>query len=130
MDCAVGWRERRLGEFFKIKHGFAFEGKYFAASGPFVLLTPGNFHEEGGFKLRDSKQKFYDGPVPDGYILERGDLLVAMTEQAEGLLGSPALVPESGLYLHNQRLGLVSDLDEGQIDKMYLYYLLNPVCRF
>lgn len=125
MNCATGWRERRLGDLFKIKHGFAFEGKYFATSGPFVLLTPGNFYEKGGFDPREGKEKFYDGPVPDGYILERGDLLVAMTEQAEGLLGSSALVPESGLYLHNQRLGLVCDLDEEQIDKTYLYYLLN-----
>ena len=34
-------------------------------------------------------------------------MLVAMTEQAAGLLGSPILVPESGKFLHNQRLGLV-----------------------
>jgi len=31
-----------------------------------------------------------------------------MTEQAAGLLGSSLLVPESGKFLHNQRLGLVS----------------------
>lgn len=30
-----------------------------------------------------------------------------MTEQAEGLLGSSAMIPLRGLYLHNQRLGLV-----------------------
>lgn len=30
-----------------------------------------------------------------------------MTEQAAGLLGSSILVPSSGKYLHNQRLGLV-----------------------
>jgi type I restriction enzyme S subunit len=34
-------------------------------------------------------------------------MLVVMTEQAAGLLGSPLLVPESGKFLHNQRLGLV-----------------------
>lgn len=38
---------------------------------------------------------------------EEGDLLVAMTEQAAGLLGSPILVPEPNKFLHNQRLGLV-----------------------
>jgi type I restriction enzyme S subunit len=40
--------------------------------------------------------------------LNQGDLLVAMTEQAAGLLGSPLLVPESNRFLHNQRLGLVT----------------------
>lgn len=31
-----------------------------------------------------------------------------MTEQAAGLLGSPILIPKSNLFLHNQRLGLVT----------------------
>jgi len=35
-------------------------------------------------------------------------MLVTMTEQAAGLLGSPLLVPESSKFLHNQRLGLVT----------------------
>ena len=35
-------------------------------------------------------------------------MLVAMTEQAAGLLGSPLIVPESDRFLHNQRLGLVA----------------------
>jgi type I restriction enzyme S subunit len=35
-------------------------------------------------------------------------MLVAMTEQATGLLGSPILVPETDKFLHNQRLGLVT----------------------
>jgi type I restriction enzyme S subunit len=40
--------------------------------------------------------------------MEEGEMLVAMTEQAAGLLGSPLLVPESDKFLHNQRLGLVT----------------------
>jgi hypothetical protein len=43
-----------------------------------------------------------------GYLLRKCDLIVAMTEQSEGLLGSCAFVPEDNLYLHNQRLGLIS----------------------
>jgi len=39
--------------------------------------------------------------------LKKGDMLVAMTEQAAGLLGSPILVPSSNKFLHNQRLGLI-----------------------
>jgi type I restriction enzyme S subunit len=48
-----------------------------------------------------------------------------MTEQAEGLLGSSALIPEDNYYLHNQRLGLITDLDEKKLDKKFLYYLFN-----
>ena len=62
----------------------------------------------GGYRDRGEKQKYYCGEIPEGFILSPGDLLVAMTEQAAGLLGSPIIVPESGIFLHNQRLGLVT----------------------
>jgi hypothetical protein len=48
-----------------------------------------------------------------------------MTEQAEGLLGSSALIPRSGVYLHNQRLGLVQIRDRKQTDQHFIYYLFN-----
>lgn len=91
-----------------IKHGFAFKSESFTDAGEYVLLTPGNFYESGGYRDRGDKQKYYVGDIPAGFVLSEGDLLVAMTEQAAGLLGSPILVPESGKFLHNQRLGLVT----------------------
>lgn len=103
-----GWVEKRLGELCDIKHGYAFEGEFFTNQGDYVLLTPGNFYESGGYRDRGEKQKFYAGPIPQDYVLTKGDMLVAMTEQAAGLLGSPIIVPESGKFLHNQRLGLVT----------------------
>ena len=103
-----GWVEKQLAELCDIKHGFAFDGEFFSSKGEYVLLTPGNFYEKGGYRDRGEKQKYYTGEIPDDYVLNEGDLLVAMTEQAAGLLGSPILVPESDKYLHNQRLGLVT----------------------
>ena len=102
-----GWVEKRLEELCDIKHGYAFEGEFFSNEGEYVLLTPGNFFERGGYRDRGEKQKYYTGEIPCDYVLNEGDLLVAMTEQAAGLLGSPILVPESDKFLHNQRLGLV-----------------------
>src|SRR5579884_4439521 len=115
----------RFAELFRVKHGYAFKSRFFDSSGPYALLTPGNFHEEGGFRDQGEKQKYYTGDVPEGFILSEGDLLIAMTEQAVGLLGSSAWIPESNRYLHNQRLGLIVDLDESRLDKRYLYYLFN-----
>jgi type I restriction enzyme S subunit len=103
-----GWAEKPLSQLCDIKHGFAFKSEFFTDSGDYVLLTPGNFYESGGYRDRGEKQKYYCGEIPDGFILSEGDLLVAMTEQAAGLLGSPILAPESGRFLHNQRLGLVT----------------------
>ena len=48
-----------------------------------------------------------------------------MTEQGPGLLGSSAIIPEGNLYLHNQRLGLVTDLDESVLDRKFTYFLFN-----
>jgi type I restriction enzyme S subunit len=121
----TAWRECKLGDLLQIKHGFAFLGEYFAGAGTHVVLTPGNFLEEGGFKEKSDKAKWYNGPIPGDYVLNKGDLIVAMTEQAEGLLGSSALIPRSGVYLHNQRLGLVQIRDRKLADQNFLYYLFN-----
>ena len=102
-----GWREAALSDLCDIKHGYAFEGEFFTTQGRYVLLTPGNFFETGGYRGRGDKQKYFAGPISREYVLSEGNLLVAMTEQAAGLLGSPLLVPESDRFLHNQRLGLV-----------------------
>ena len=119
------WRECKLGDLLQIKHGFAFLGEHFASTGTHIVLTPGNFYEEGGFKENGDKAKWYNGPIPENYILHEDDLIVAMTEQAEGLLGSSALIPRSGVYLHNQRLGLVQIHDHEQVDQHFIYYLFN-----
>jgi type I restriction enzyme S subunit len=119
------WRECALGDLARIKHGYAFKGEFFGSTGTHVVLTPGNFHEAGGFKEKAEKAKWYSGPVPEDYVLDAGDLIVAMTEQGEGLLGSSALVPRPGFYLHNQRLGLVTPSSAAVADRRFLYYLFN-----
>ena len=103
-----GWVVKPLSELCDIKHGFAFKSEFFTSEGDYVLLTPGNFYESGGYRDRGEKQKYYIGEIPRDYVLSEGDLLVAMTEQAAGLLGSSVLIPESDKFLHNQRLGLIT----------------------
>jgi type I restriction enzyme S subunit len=120
-----GWVEKPLASLCDIKHGFAFDGQYFRTEGEYVLLTPGNFFEAGGYRDRGDKQKYYDGPIPNGFILDEGDMLVAMTEQAAGLLGSPIIVPESDKFLHNQRLGLVTAKDDAPWVNDFFFYVFN-----
>jgi len=120
-----GTNQCKLGELISIKHGFAFASEHFGTEGPFVLLTPGNFLEGGGFRWLDEKQKFYDGPVPKDFILSPGDMLVAMTEQAPGLLGSTFFVPDGNKYLHNQRLGLIRVHASDRLHDQFLHYYLS-----
>jgi len=118
-------RELLLGKAMHVKHGFAFKGEHFTSDGKYMVLTPGNFLEGGGFREREGKERFYDGEFPNAYLLEQSDLIIAMTEQGEGLLGSTARVPANDRYLHNQRLGLVDRLDERLLNKRFVYWLLN-----
>ena len=121
----MSWRDIKLGEAFSVKHGFAFKSTYFSNAGSHLVLTPGNFHEEGGFRLKPGKDRAYCGDLPEDYVLKKGDLIVAMTEQGPGLLGSSAIVPDSNRYLHNQRLGLIESLDKSVLNKRFLYHLFN-----
>lgn len=118
------WHVKPLNGLAVILHGFGFQSQYFTSFGKFRLTTPGHFYEEGGFRELGDKQKFYDGPLPSGYVLNQGDMIVAMTEQADGLLGSAALVPIGGTYLHNQRLGKVKALSP-ELSIKYLYLVFN-----
>ncbi len=107
-----------------ITHGFAFASEHFASHGLYRLATPGHFYEAGGFRDVGEKQKYYVGPIPRDYVLQPGDVIVAMTEQADGLLASAAVIPEEQGYLHNQRLGRVTVLSS-EIQLAYLVYIFN-----
>jgi type I restriction enzyme S subunit len=122
------WISINLGDLIDVKHGFAFQGDFIhdEPRGD-VLLTPGNFAIGGGFK--GDKFKYFDGPVPDDFVLAEGDLLVTMTDLSKqsDTLGLPAFVPsrsDGRRYLHNQRLGKVLVKDKRAIDTRFLHYLM------
>ena len=121
----MSWKEIELGSAIRVKHGFAFKSEGFSDIGDFVVLTPGNFYEKGGFRIRPDKERYYVGEIPEGFVLHEGDVIVAMTEQADGLLGSSAWIPTSGKYLHNQRLGLIEITEPKTLNKRFLYHLFN-----
>ena len=120
------WSFLALGDLLRIKHGFAFPGAQFSddTSLP-TLVTPGNFVVGGGF--REAKVKTFRGDFPAEYEMSAGDLIVTMTDLSkEGdTLGLPALVPDTGRYLHNQRVGLVEILDSERADAQFLSFFLR-----
>ncbi|WP_066807757.1 restriction endonuclease subunit S [Sphingomonas asaccharolytica] len=109
------WETTRLADLIDIQHGYAFKGEYFTdRKTNDVLVTPGNFSIGGGFQL--TKPKYYDGPVPEGYVLQPGDVIVTMTDLSKqaDTLGYSAFVPASQVrFLHNQRVGKVALKDKG-----------------
>ena len=122
------WMEVKLSDIIEVKHGFAFPGEHIREELPGdVLLTPGNFAVGGGFK--SDKYKYFDGQVPEEYVLHENDLIVTMTDLSKqaDTLGYPALVPKPQhfRYLHNQRLGKVLIRDGAKVDKRFISYLLR-----
>jgi type I restriction enzyme, S subunit len=122
---AACWEPVRLGSLLAVKHGYAFKGEFFEDSGEAVVLTPGNFRVGGGLQLRDGKEKYYSAPYSEEFLLAPGDLLLAMTDlkQDAPILGCPIVIPDSGQFLHNQRLGKVVDVDAGRLYRLFAYYL-------
>lgn len=110
----MNWTNTTLGHLIDVKHGFAFQGKFFSDIGDYVLLTPGNCYEKGGLKLKGDKELYYIGEFPSEYLLKRNDLLIVMTDLVNiaPVLGGAFFIPKNNIYLHNQRLGLVKILNE------------------
>lgn len=74
------WKEYKMSDIFKVKHGYAFKGEYITNE-PHgdILVTPGNFSIGGGFKAE--KFKYYtDKNYPKEYELLAGDIVVTMTD--------------------------------------------------
>ena len=121
------WKYTTLGELCNIKHGYGFKGEYFSKfPTKNILLTPGNINIGGGFK--SDKLKYYEGPIPDEFILKEDDIIVPMTDLSkEGdTLGYSAKIPHNQnlTYLHNQRIGLITDINKNT-DNDFLYWLLR-----
>src|SRR6266478_6385794 len=113
------WQPTALADVIDVKHGFAFQGEFIHEEprGD-ILLTPGNFAIGGGFK--GDKFKYFDGAVPEGYVLKEGELVLTMTDLSKqaDTLGYPAIVPKprGPRFLHNQRLGKVLIKQGAELD--------------
>jgi type I restriction enzyme S subunit len=122
-----GWVETTLGEVCDIKHGFAFDGADFSNDVPEgnpLVITPGNFTEDGKLLFSEKNTKRFNGEMPSGFQFDVGDLVVVMTDLSSKMkiLGKPAFV-ETDDVLHNQRIGRVV-FSNDRIEKRLLYYFM------
>ncbi len=115
----------RLGELIKVTRGISLNGQYFSSDGEHIRLTLGNFdYHNNCFKEDKSKDNLnYTGKMREDFILNEGDIITPLTEQAVGLLGSTAKIPCSGKYIQSQDVGLVKCSDV--VDSDYIFYLIS-----
>jgi type I restriction enzyme S subunit len=126
-QCGEGWIKSPIGSICDIKHGFAFDGAEFSASIPDgnpLVITPGNFTEDGRLLFNERNSKRFNGDPPSGFLFDVGDLVIVMTDLSSKMkiLGKPAFV-ETNDVLHNQRIGRVVFKSE-RIEKRFLYYFM------
>ena len=119
-------KKYKLGELVEVTRGMSLSGQYYSETGTLIRLTLGNFNMNGGgFKENTSKTDIYfTGPVKEEYILQEGDIITPLTEQSIGLLGTTAIIPESGKYIQSQDVALIK-CKEDLIDPSFCYYLIS-----
>ena len=119
-------KKYKLGELIEVSRGASLKGDFYAASGKYIRLTCGNFdYRNNSFKENTSKDNlFYIGEFKAEFLLEKGDLITPLTEQAIGLLGSTAWIPESGKYIQSQDIAKITCKEE-LLDKKFAYYLIS-----
>lgn len=88
------FQTERLGEHVVLRKGLSYKGEFLVEESSLGLIGLDSFFPGGGFK--ESSEKAYEGPYKPEHVAEPGDVLLAMTEQQDGLLASPILVPELG----------------------------------
>lgn len=119
-------KKYKLGELLDVTRGASLSGEYYATEGEYIRLTCGNFdYNNNCFKENTSKDNlYYTGSIKPEFIMEKGDIITPLTEQAIGLLGSTAMIPESGKYIQSQDVAKIV-CKEGLLYPNHAYYLVS-----
>ena len=116
----------KLGEILYVTRGASLSGEFYATEGEYIRLTCGNFdYQNNCFKENKSKDNlYYVGDFRSEFLMEEGDIITPLTEQAIGLLGSTAIIPESGKYIQSQDVAKIV-CKEDLLDKNFAFYLIS-----
>ena len=119
-------KKYKLGEILDVTRGASLSGEYYATEGEYIRLTCGNFdYQNNCFKENKSKDNlYYVGDFKSEFLMEEGDIITPLTEQAIGLLGSTAIIPESGKYIQSQDVAKII-CKEDLLDKDFAFYLIS-----
>ena len=122
-------KKYKIGDLVQVTRGASLSGEFYATQGNYVRLTCGNFdYRNNCFKENQSKDNiYYTGGFKEEFLLEKGDIITPLTEQAIGLLGSTARIPESGKYIQSQDIAKI-DCNESLLDKDFAFYLISSDC--
>ena len=119
-------KKYKLGEILDVTRVASLNGEFYATEGEYIRLTCGNFdYQNNCFKENKSKDNlYYTGDFRSEFLMGKGDIITPLTEQAIGLLGSTAIIPESGKYIHSPDVAKII-CKEDLLDKDFAFYLIS-----
>ena len=119
-------KKYKLGEILDVTRGASLSGEHYAIEGDYIRLTCGYFdYQNNCFKENTSKDNlYYIGEFRSEFLMKKGDIITPLTEQAIGLLGSTAIIPESGKYIQSQDIAKIV-CKEDLLDKDFAFYLIS-----
>lgn len=113
--AAENWTPTLLGDVLRFQAGFPFESRWFTSE----RVTGGRLVRNRDLRA-DDQVIYFSGPVPDGYSISNGDVLVGMDGEFEPVLWN------KGPALLNQRVGrlVLSSVLHGPFIR---YALIKPL---
>ncbi len=119
-------KKYKLGDLIEVRRGTSLKGEFYAMQGDYVRLTCGNFdYHNNCFKENTSKDNlYYVGDFKPEFLMKEGDIITPLTEQAIGLLGSTAIIPESDKYIQSQDIAKIV-CKKKLLDKNFAFYLIS-----
>lgn len=117
------WIEVELGDLLKLKNGFAFKAKDYIEEG-IPVFRIGDIKD--WVVTGENAKHIIEDEIYDGYIVENGDILIAMSGATTGKFG--IYNSEQKAY-QNQRVGNLKLYSEININKSFVFYLLYSLKR-
>jgi type I restriction enzyme S subunit len=119
----VDWIECELGDLLKLKNGFAFQATNYKKEG-IPVFRIGDIND--WIVSAKNSVKIEEKEVYDEYIVEPGDILIAMSGATTGKFG---IYHSTEKAYQNQRVGNLKLYSENSINKSFVFYLLYSLKR-
>lgn len=127
-----GWEKDSFEKIAIFQNGYAFKSNElldYDVGNCYEVFKQGHIKRGGGFKVEGTKS-WYPKSLCEKlskYVLQQGDILMAMTDMKDNvaILGNTAVLPFSGRYVLNQRVGLLRPTFYRGIGFAYIHLLTN-----
>ncbi|MEL0613638.1 restriction endonuclease subunit S [Marinomonas arenicola] len=119
-----GWTKSKLGEFVKLKNGFAFKSKDYLESGENTVPVVRISDIQNGKATIETASHIDSSKTDSKFLINKGDLLIAMSGATTGKTG----VFNSDVEAYqNQRVGNLKLVDENNSCSKYRNYLIKSL---